>query len=57
MNRFLAALFLCTMCAIVQAQYPEKPIHLIVPYAAGAIADHPGRLAHRDVLLGALFPL
>jgi tripartite-type tricarboxylate transporter receptor subunit TctC len=33
-----------THASLAAARYPEKPIHLIVPYPAGGGADHWGRL-------------
>jgi len=32
-----------------EAEYPAKPIHLIVPYAAGGGADHWGRLVSKEL--------
>jgi len=38
MRRFIAA-WLVAVATIAHAEYPEKPIHLIVPFAAGGGAD------------------
>jgi tripartite-type tricarboxylate transporter receptor subunit TctC len=39
MRRALALLALGAFASVVQAQYPARPIHLVVPYSAGSDAD------------------
>src|SRR5688572_27007701 len=39
----LVALALTTTCALAQSSYPNKPIRLVVPYAAGGVSDIMGR--------------
>src|SRR5438105_9876161 len=42
MKRFLAAL-LC-LPSLALAQYPTKPIHMIIPFAPGGASDFVGRI-------------
>ena len=44
MKRFVAALALGTLCAGAQAQYPNKPIRLIVPFPPGGAAELGARI-------------
>ncbi len=44
MRKFIAALALGTLCAAAQAQYPNKPIRLIVPFPAGSSTDTISRI-------------
>jgi tripartite-type tricarboxylate transporter receptor subunit TctC len=39
MRKLFAALALGTLCAAAQAQYPNKPIRIIVPFPAGSATD------------------
>jgi tripartite-type tricarboxylate transporter receptor subunit TctC len=39
MRRALALLALAALAGAVHAQYPSRPIHLVVPYSAGSDAD------------------
>jgi tripartite-type tricarboxylate transporter receptor subunit TctC len=39
----LVALALTATCALAQSSYPNKPIRLVVPYAAGGVSDIMGR--------------
>ena len=41
----LAAAMLASIA--VQAEYPEKPIRLVVPFGAGGVTDTSGRVGHR----------
>jgi len=53
----LVAIWTFTLCGVsfaqgsrsATAQYPEKPLHLIVPYPAGGGADHWGRLVAKKL--------
>lgn len=49
MIRFFVMTLFGLMSIGVHAQYPTKPVHLIVPYAAGAIADTTARIVARDL--------
>src|ERR1700740_1986649 len=40
----LVALVVCAFASSAQAQYPERPIHLIVPQAAGSATDTVARI-------------
>jgi len=40
----LVVLFVCGLASAAQAQYPERPIHLIVPQAAGSATDTVARI-------------
>ena len=42
--RLLFVLFACVLGGSAHAQYPERPIHLIVPQAAGSATDTLARL-------------
>src|SRR5262245_65370943 len=42
--RFLVAIFLCAAGAALAQDYPNKPIRVIVPYAAGGLPDTITRL-------------
>jgi tripartite-type tricarboxylate transporter receptor subunit TctC len=44
MRRLLVTLVICGFATGAQAQYPERPIHLIVPQAAGSAADTVARV-------------
>jgi tripartite-type tricarboxylate transporter receptor subunit TctC len=44
MRRLLAALLLCTCSGMVAAQYPQKPIKVIVPFPAGSATDTISRI-------------
>lgn len=39
----LLAVVLCLCCALAQAEYPDRPITMIIPYAAGGTTDVYGR--------------
>lgn len=42
--KLAALLLIATFCNSVAAQYPEKPVRIIVPFAAGGVADILARL-------------
>ena len=42
--RLIALLFACTVATTARAQFPERPIHLIVPQAAGSATDTVARI-------------
>src|SRR5689334_22429779 len=42
MKHFLAALLLSPIVAL--AQYPTKPVHMIIPFAPGGASDFVGRI-------------
>jgi len=44
MRKLVAALALGTLCAAAQAQYPNKPIRLIVPFPPGGAAELGARI-------------
>ena len=44
MRKLIAALALGTLCAAAQAQYPNKPIKIIVPFPAGSATDTISRI-------------
>ena len=51
MNMFKAALVACLIAIPVRAaaEYPERPVKLIVPFAAGGVADLMGRLVGQKI--------
>jgi len=44
MRKLIAALALGTLCAAAQAQYPNKPVRLIVPFPPGGAAELGARI-------------
>ncbi|MGZ5099103.1 MAG: Bug family tripartite tricarboxylate transporter substrate binding protein, partial [Usitatibacter sp.] len=44
MLRRIAAIAAAFVSTLALAQYPDKPIHLIVPFAAGGVTDTSGRV-------------
>ena len=49
MRNLIAALALGTLCAAAQAQYPNKPIKIIVPFPAGSATDTISRILGNSV--------
>ena len=46
MKKFVALMLVCLMClscAIAHAEYPDRPITMIIPYGAGGTTDVYGR--------------
>jgi len=41
---FIAVLFACTIATSARAEFPDRPIHLIVPQAAGSASDTVARV-------------
>ena len=46
---FFGYLFVCGSSAIAQANYPDRPIKMIVPYVAGGAADITARLVAQSM--------
>jgi tripartite-type tricarboxylate transporter receptor subunit TctC len=44
MRRLLALLVMCAIASPAAAEYPDRPIHLIVPQAAGSATDTLARI-------------
>ena len=49
MTRLLAALLLCALSGIATAQYPNKPIKIIVPFPGGSATDTISRILGASV--------
>jgi tripartite-type tricarboxylate transporter receptor subunit TctC len=57
MTRFTAALTLCAATALAHAQYPQKPVRMIIALGAGGVADAMTRTVTDKISMGQPFVL
>ncbi len=50
--RCAAMLAAAVLCTAARAQYPNKPVHLIVPFPAGAVSDNIARILGNQLASG-----
>jgi len=57
MIRFIAALALCAAAVLARAQYPQKPVRIIIGLGAGGVADAMTRTVTDRISMGQPFVL